>query len=52
MNELINYKAVYRTAPAIPGLLNIDATIRIVREMLCLQYAGFLLCQCLFHLFS
>ena len=23
MNELINYKAVYRTAPASPGLLNI-----------------------------
>ena len=23
MNELINYEAVYRTAPATPGLLNI-----------------------------
>ena len=28
MNELINYEAVYRTAPATPGLLNIQQPLR------------------------
>ena len=28
MNELINYEALYRTAPATPGLLNIPPLLK------------------------
>ena len=34
LNELMNHKALYRTAPATPSLLNIGATIRICQEIL------------------
>ena len=43
----MNHEAVYRTAPATPGLLKIafffciGPTIRIGRESQCLLYAGF-----------
>ena len=34
INQLISYEAVYRTAPATPGLLNIYNVVAVVSQFL------------------
>ena len=49
MNELINHEAVYRTAPATPGLLKIVRAIIFQTPPWQPMWHNWLLCYCKYH---